>query len=165
MTEWSLLTQYPHFPQGDAKKYATRQALLIRLNQVESLWNRLKSAGLGVKSAKRMRTLPMETIDAAVSLAFLGFTGLATADQRQRRKIGPYTSSAATPVVIPMAVQPGTTAPAAAATPTKRQRRSKQHATAAAAVRAVANAKGKPMRVNGRFLPPTRMPGTHGAKA
>jgi hypothetical protein len=39
--DWSALTRYPHYPQGDPRDHAMREALLARLNQIESLFNRL----------------------------------------------------------------------------------------------------------------------------
>ncbi len=165
MTDWSRLTRFPHHPFGDPKKYAKRQALLTRLNRVESLWNRLKSGGLGVQGADRMRTLPMDTIDTVVSLAMLGFTGLATADQRQRRQIGPYTPAAAPGIVVPNAVQRGTTVPsptpapapvqvpvaASAITPSTKPKTKKPAGTV------VATAHGRVVKIGGRLLPPSRI--------
>jgi hypothetical protein len=171
MTDWSRLTRYPHFASGDPKKYAKRQALLVRLNHVESLWNRLKSAGLGVQSADRIRTLPMDTIDAAVSLAFLGFTGLATADQRHRRKIGPYatgTASAApaSPTVVPNPAAPpaAVSAPAAASAAAPASARQTAPATppgtgapSLPAVTMSGSSGRRTVRVNGRIFPPQRL--------
>lgn len=168
MTNWNRLTRYPHFPQGDPKKHAKRQALLVRLNQVESLWNRLKSGGLGVKGADRIRVLPFDTIDTAVSLAFLGFTGLAIADQRQRRKIGPY-AAPTTPAFVsqpPLPTAAPTSAPAPPAVPSPapatpqpavppaKPRRAKP-ATPPQPVRAIAN--GQAIMVGGRIVPRGRV--------
>jgi len=166
MTDWSRLTRFHHHPHGDAKRYAERQALLIRLNRVESLWNRLKSAGLGVQGADRMRTLPMETIEAVVSLAMLGFTGLATADQRRQRKIGPYASSVtitpnpvlpAPPASATPALPAASPAPvkisAASASPSKRR----SGKTAKPTGTVVATTHGRAVKIGGRLIPPSRI--------
>lgn len=111
MADWSRLTKYPHHPHGNPKLYAMRQALLVRLNHCESLWNRLKSAGLGTDSADRMRTIKPDTAEAVASLALLGYTALAVADQRQQRAIGPYAPAAGNPQPRPAQI-PAVAAPA-----------------------------------------------------
>ena len=159
MADWSRLTKYPHHPHGNPKLYAMRQALLVRLNHCESLWNRLKSAGLGIDSADRMRTIKPDTAEAVASLALLGYTALAVADQRQQRSLGPYSAAAvaarqsspaqlpaaapavaptptaapSAPSTTPAAPQPHTPAPAAAPTaapPASKPRRSRRTRTA-----------------------------------
>jgi hypothetical protein len=170
MEDWSRLTRYPHHPHGDKKKYAMRQALLVRLNHVESLWNRMKSGGLGNGGAKRIRTLPVDTIEAAMSLRMLSFTGLALADQRRERKLGPYAPVQPTRVVIPQAVQPAALQPAAAqpaqtptAQPKAKGRSAPKPVPAPAAVsqpstvRVVAVRRGRTVKLNGRLIPPSRL--------
>ena len=80
---WHRLTRYPHHPHGDQQKYAMRQAMLIRLNQIESLGNRLKAGlHLGNAGAARTRILSKDTLEALFSLGCLSMTSLSLADQR-----------------------------------------------------------------------------------
>lgn len=130
--DWSVLTEYPHFKDGAAKKYWLRQALLVRLNGIESLWNRVKSGGLGVNGADRPRVLDRETVEAVVSLAMLGYTAFTVADQRRERKIGPYAPTAITAQPTATSAAPQVPAPAS---PPVRIRRKKPAPVPSALIR------------------------------
>jgi hypothetical protein len=83
--DWSLLTYLPHFKEGDPKRYALREALLTRLNAVESLYNRLEAGRLlGSDSGDRTRVLSMDTHESLISLAFLGMTALTVTEHRAK---------------------------------------------------------------------------------
>ena len=86
--DWSALTRYPHYPEGDPRDYAMREALLVRVNQVDSLFNRLESGHLGTDGAARTRVLAKETVEALISLRLLSFTALSLADQRIQKGVG-----------------------------------------------------------------------------
>ena len=87
-TDWSKLTRYPHHPNGRPELYAMRQAMLVRLGQVESLWNVLKTGNMLAGSGPtRTKMCNRTTHEALISLAFLGTTALTLADQRQRHGI------------------------------------------------------------------------------
>jgi hypothetical protein len=83
--DWSALTRYPHHDHGDPKKHAWREALLVRLNGIEGLWNRLKSAGLGTQGANRPRVLEMEKVEMLLSLNLLSMSALMLVDQRKQK--------------------------------------------------------------------------------
>lgn len=85
-TDWSKLTFYPHHLHGNPRRYATRQAMLARLNQVEGLFNRVKAGRkLATPGADRNRLRDKQTVDGLLSLALLSFTALTVVDQRDRR--------------------------------------------------------------------------------
>ncbi len=87
-TDWSKLTRYPHHPNGRPELYATRQAMLVRLGQIESLWNVLKTGNMLAGSGPtRTKMCNRTTHEALISLAFLGTTALTLADQRQRHGV------------------------------------------------------------------------------
>jgi hypothetical protein len=79
---WNKLTHYPHYPEGNPKRHAEREAMLVRLNGVESIFNRVKSGNLATAGAARTRIEEMTSVEALLSLSLLGMTGLAVADQR-----------------------------------------------------------------------------------
>ena len=86
--DWSKLTRYPHHANGRPELYAMRQAMLIRLSQIESLFNALKTGHLVAGSGPtRTRMTNKTTHGALIDLAFLGTTALTLADQRQRRGV------------------------------------------------------------------------------
>jgi hypothetical protein len=86
--DWSALTRYPHYPQGNPRDYAMREALLVRVNQVDSLFNRLESGHLATAGATRTRVLAKETVEALISLRLLSFTALTLADERIQKGVG-----------------------------------------------------------------------------
>lgn len=59
-----------------------REAMLIRLNGIESLFNRVKSRNLGTAGADRNRMISFETQQALLSLSLLSMTALTLTDQR-----------------------------------------------------------------------------------
>ncbi|MBA2357069.1 MAG: hypothetical protein H0V84_01405 [Actinobacteria bacterium] len=82
-TSWRRLTRYPHHPHGDPKRYAMREAMLLRLNQIEGIGNRLKSGlHLGSEGETRTRILSYSTVEGLFGLGCLSMTALALADQR-----------------------------------------------------------------------------------
>lgn len=112
-TDWSKLTRYPHHASGRPELYAMRQAMLVRLGQIESLWNVLKTGNMLAGSGPtRTKMCNRTTHEALISLAFLGTTAITLADQRQRHGIAvpPLAGVAAAP-------SPATTTPNAAGTP------------------------------------------------
>jgi hypothetical protein len=93
--DWSSLTALPHYRQGNPKGYALRQALLTRLNAVESLFNRLEAGRLlGSDSGDRTRILSTETHESLISLALLGMTALTVTGQRMTSAPAAATSNA-----------------------------------------------------------------------
>lgn len=83
MLDWRRLTRYPHHPHGDPRRYAMRQAMLARLNQAESFFNRLKSGLLlATEGEGRTRLRSRESVEALISVGCLGMTALMLADQR-----------------------------------------------------------------------------------
>lgn len=84
-TDWSKLTFYPHHAHGKPRRYAQRQAMLARLSQAESLFNRVKAGRkLATPGAARTRLRDKDSIDALLSLALLSMTALTVVDQRQQ---------------------------------------------------------------------------------
>ena len=115
---WFRLTRYPHHPHGDPRRYAFRQAMLIRLNGAESLFNRLKAGKLlGAKGADRTRFTDINVVEALLSLACLSFTALSLACEREHLGVAPQHVSAAGPVVTPVTQLPTPVAPAPTPTP------------------------------------------------
>jgi hypothetical protein len=115
---WFRLTRYPHHPHGDPRRYAFRQAMLIRLNGAESLFNRLKAGKLlGAKGADRTRFIDINVVEALLSLACLSFTALALACEREHLGVAPQHVSVAGPVVTPVTQLPPPVAPVPTPTP------------------------------------------------
>ena len=109
--DWSKLTRYPHHNTGRPELHAMRQAMLIRLSQIESLFNVLKTGNLVAGSGPtRTRMTDHVTHGALIDLAFLGTTALTLADQIQRHCVSVPP--------LPAATTSAATAPAAASGPT-----------------------------------------------
>ena len=88
-----------------------RQAMLVRLGQIESLWNVLKTGNMLAGSGPtRTKMCNRTTHEALISLAFLGTTAITLADQRQRHGI-------AVPPLTGRAAPAAASAPPAAAAP------------------------------------------------
>ena len=86
MFDWSNFTYYPHHGEGRPDLYAYRQAMLVRLNQVESAFAALKADNrTGAAGTDRPRIRYPSTYQALLSLAHLGRAALVIADQRQQR--------------------------------------------------------------------------------
>jgi len=84
---WRRLTYYPHFSEGHKERYAMRHAMLSRLNQVESVFNRLKGGKyLGNSGAGRTRITDKGTVEGLFSLACLSMTASLVADERLKLK-------------------------------------------------------------------------------
>ncbi len=80
---WHRLTTLPHFREGNPERHAFRLAMLARQNQIEGLFNRLKSGlHLGGEDETRTRILDRATYEALFSLGLLSLTALTVADQR-----------------------------------------------------------------------------------
>lgn len=80
---WHRLTRYPHHNAGNPERYAMRQAMLIRLNQVEGLFNRLKGGlHLGGSDSTRTRVRDRASYEALFSLGLVSMTALVVADVR-----------------------------------------------------------------------------------
>jgi len=87
--DWSRLTYFPLYNQGNPKRRAYRQAMIDRLSGVEQLFQRLKGGNkLGTVGTDRSRIRELEKHEALISLAFLSMTALTVADQRQERGDG-----------------------------------------------------------------------------
>ena len=83
--DWSKLTFYPHHAHGNPRRYAQRQAMLARVNQAESPFNRVKAGRkLATPGAARTRLRDKDSVDALLSLALLSMTALTVVDQRQQ---------------------------------------------------------------------------------
>jgi hypothetical protein len=83
MANWGRLTFYPHHGVGHPERFAMRQAMLTRLNQVEGVFNRLKAGKfLGNEGAARTRILDHKAVEALFSLACLSMTASLVAEQR-----------------------------------------------------------------------------------
>jgi hypothetical protein len=122
---WSALTRIPHHALGRPKLYAFRQAMLVRLNGVEGIFNRLKSRNLGTQGAGRPRVVNKETVEALLSVSLLSMTALTLADQRAQHGIthtlpSPTTAPAATSgaPAAPPATGPSTVGGPSSAAPT-----------------------------------------------
>jgi hypothetical protein len=80
---WTRLTFFPHHPHGHPERYAMREAMLVRLNQVEGLFNRLKAGKvLGNQGAARLRLTEDTPVEGLFSLACLSMTASMLAEQR-----------------------------------------------------------------------------------
>jgi hypothetical protein len=67
--------------------------MLARLNQAESLFNRLKAGRkLAAPGGARTRVRDKDSVDALISLALLSMTALTVVDQRQQHATHPSTS-------------------------------------------------------------------------
>lgn len=109
---WHRLTRYPHHAHGDPRRYAFRQAMLIRLNGAESLFNRLKAGKLlGTKGADRTRFTDINVVEALLSLACLSFTALSLACEREQLGVAPQHVLQAGSVVPPVIPLPTPVAP------------------------------------------------------
>lgn len=85
---WQRLTRYPHHGNGRPELYAMRLAMLARLSQVESIFNRLKNGlMLGTGGGNRNRILDRGALEAAFSLGCLSMTALSLAQERLARGI------------------------------------------------------------------------------
>lgn len=116
-TNWHRLTRYPHYSSGHPRRHAMRQAMLIRLNGVEAIFNRLKGGKLlGSKSADRTRFLDRATVEALLSLACLSMSALSLASERQQRGLSPVAVTAAG-VQASSGAGPGTSATGSQSTP------------------------------------------------
>lgn len=84
--DWSRLTYYPHHDRkGRPELYAFRQAMLIRLSGIESLWGALKgSFAVGQASGARSRIRDDREHEALISLCFVQRTAATLYDQRER---------------------------------------------------------------------------------
>ncbi len=86
MFDWSNFTFYPHHSDGRRDLFAHRQAMLVRLNQVESAFSALKADNrTGAVGTDRPRIRFASTYQALLSLAHLGRAALVIAGQRQQR--------------------------------------------------------------------------------
>ncbi len=86
MFDWSNFTHYPHHAEGRPDLHAYREAMLVRLNQVESAFGALKADNrTGAAGTDRPRVRYAATYQALLSLAHLGRAALVIADQRQQR--------------------------------------------------------------------------------
>lgn len=73
--DYRRLNYFPHHPEGMPERYAMRLALLAHRNQIEALFNRLKTGlSLGTASSDRFRLRDRRCYEAAISLAFLLMT-------------------------------------------------------------------------------------------
>jgi hypothetical protein len=97
---WTRLTYFPHHPNGNPERYAMRQAMLVRLNQVEGLFNRLKAGKfLGNEGAARTRVLDDVALEGLFSLACLSMTASLVAEQRGALNATATPSTPAQPMV------------------------------------------------------------------
>jgi hypothetical protein len=83
--DWSLLTAYPHYREGQPARHAMREAMLVRRNRVEALFNRLEAG------YSRPAKAPTEGASAAsrpncalVTLSFLSMTALGLGTLKRR---------------------------------------------------------------------------------
>ena len=79
------------YASGRPALFAMRVLLIARLAHVESLFSRFNQRGLANRGATRARTIDRVEQEAYMALCAAFFTGLALADQRQRR--GPLLES------------------------------------------------------------------------
>lgn len=83
--DWSLLTAYPHYREGQPARHAMREAMLTRRNAVEALFNRLeagyKQTGEG---GDRVRARDFDTHRALITLSFLSMTALGLGTLKRR---------------------------------------------------------------------------------
>ncbi len=89
-TDWSKLTFYPHFRVGRASetKHAYRRAMLVRLNGIEGIFERLQiGRKLGTEGADRTRIRNKGAHEMIISLGLLSMTAATLADQRRQRGI------------------------------------------------------------------------------
>jgi hypothetical protein len=84
---WARLGHYPHHGLGRPDLYAQRQVDIVRLTQIESFINRIKSLGLANPGAARARMALLVEHEAFMSLGSATLTALTLADQRRRRGI------------------------------------------------------------------------------
>lgn len=110
--DWRRLTWYPHYREGHPRRYAMRQALLVRLNGIESIFNRLKCGkSLGTKGADRTRIRDLEVNRALISVAFTSMTAFGLADERRERGLAPYPPPSVPPAGAPNPIEPSTVLP------------------------------------------------------
>jgi hypothetical protein len=88
--DWSLLTAYPHYREGQPARHAMREAMLTRRNAVEALFNRLeagyKQTGEG---GDRVRVRDFDTHRALITLSFLSMTALGLGTLKRRAGVSP----------------------------------------------------------------------------
>lgn len=86
--DWSLVTFYPHYPSGTgagAQRYAMREALLTRLNQMEGIFERVQiGRKLGTDGADRTRIRDLGSHEMLLGLGFASMTAATLADQRRQ---------------------------------------------------------------------------------
>lgn len=83
--DWSSLVHHPHHPHGREDLYAYRQAALDTLQQIESGFNRLKTARKIFNGGEeRTHLLELTSVHALAALAALAETAMVVIDQRRR---------------------------------------------------------------------------------
>jgi hypothetical protein len=83
--QWARLTFVPHFSSGNPNGHAFRLALLARLSQAESFFQRLKSGRkIATVGTDRARVRDRRVAEMLVSLACISYTALTLADQREQ---------------------------------------------------------------------------------
>lgn len=89
--DWSRLTYYPHHGHGAGAiqwRYAMRQAMLVRLNGMEGIWQRLQSGKkVGTDDADRTRLRDKAAHDVIVDMAMLSMTAAMVADARREKGV------------------------------------------------------------------------------
>jgi hypothetical protein len=86
--DWNLVTFYPHYSSGagaGAQRFAMREALLTRLNQMEGIFERVQiGRKLGTDGADRTRIRDLGAHEMLLGLGFASMTAATLADQRRQ---------------------------------------------------------------------------------
>jgi hypothetical protein len=86
--DWNLVTFYPHYSSGTgagAQRFAMREALLTRLNQMEGIFERVQiGRKLGTDGADRTRIRDLGAHEMLLGLGFASMTAATLADQRRQ---------------------------------------------------------------------------------
>lgn len=86
--DWNLVTFYPHYSSGTgagAQRFAMREALLTRLNQMEGIFERVQiGRKLGTDGPDRTRIRDLGAHEMLLGLGFASMTAATLADQRRR---------------------------------------------------------------------------------
>jgi hypothetical protein len=136
--DWSRLTYYPHHAHGRPDLYAVRQAMLRRLNQIESWHNHLRAgAKLATVGGDRSRLGALAKQEALITLGALAATSLALADQRLNH--GLATPSLPSPSPTGPGTTPGPVTTSGAATGGGSPRRRQKKGAPSPAVAAITN--------------------------
>jgi hypothetical protein len=109
--DWNLVTFYPHYSSGTgagAQRFAMREALLTRLNQMEGIFERVQiGRKLGTDGPDRTRIRDLGTHEMLLGLGFASMTAATLADQRRQLGVhvdvlDPSAIAAPTPTSTPV---------------------------------------------------------------